>query len=69
MNSQENNQEKLPELESNIASSNSSEFIDVKSSNPISSAKWLDNYGNEVEQVFGFNANAELKTVSELLII
>ncbi len=24
------------------------------------SQKWVDNYGNEIEQVFGFNSNAEL---------
>ena len=27
---------------------------------PTSNSKWIDNEGNEVEKVFGFNENAEL---------
>ena len=39
---------------------------DIRITNQISSynqeqlSKWVDNNGNEVKQVFGFNANAEL---------
>ncbi len=41
------------QLLTNLPSKNSEE-------KSISSARWLDNSGEEVEEVFGFNQNAEL---------
>ena len=38
---------------------NDSELID-QNQNLHSSAKWINNRGEEVQQVFGFNENAEL---------
>ena len=42
-----------------IESSNSPELIDQPTS-LSSSPKWINNRGEEVKQVFGFNENAEL---------
>ena len=38
---------------------NESKSIDQEAS-PSSSPKWINNRGEEIEQVFGFNENAEL---------
>ncbi len=42
-----------------IERENNSELID-ESQNLNSSPKWINNKGEEVKQVFGFNENAEL---------
>ena len=56
-----NNQNNNPESynEKGIEPTNDSELID-QSPNFNSSAKWINNRGEEVQQVFGFNENAEL---------
>ncbi len=33
---------------------------DLQENKPESTAKWIDNEGQEIEEVFGFNKNAEL---------
>tara|TARA_Y100001968_G_C19291890_1_gene684634 strand:- start:297 stop:581 length:285 start_codon:yes stop_codon:yes gene_type:complete len=34
--------------------------LNINSKDGAQNAKWIDNQGNEVEKVFGFNKNAEL---------
>ncbi len=56
-----NNQKNNSELydKKGIERINDSELIE-QSPNLDSSAKWINNRGEEVQQVFGFNENAEL---------
>ena len=56
-----NNQNNNPESygKKGIEPINDSELID-QSPSLNSSAKWINNRGEEVQQVFGFNENAEL---------
>ena len=39
---------------------NSDDFRTINYNNDDLDAKWVDNQGNKVEKVFGFNQNAEL---------
>lgn len=57
INSQKNNSESYDKK--GIEPINYSELIE-QSPNLDSSAKWINNKGEEVQQVFGFNENAEL---------
>tara|TARA_B100000700_G_C14765663_1_gene724226 strand:- start:310 stop:624 length:315 start_codon:yes stop_codon:yes gene_type:complete len=38
----------------------SNDDLRSEAKSPIHDAKWLNNYGEEVNEVFGFNANSEL---------
>ncbi len=61
INSEVNNEGNNSEAEdtSNISPDNDQELID-QSQSLNSYPKWINNKGEEVEQVFGFNENAEL---------
>ena len=61
INSEVNNQSLDSELEDTkiIERNNSQDRID-QTQNLTSSPKWINNRGEEVKQVFGFNENAEL---------
>ena len=56
---EENSPIKNPNEDSNIPIENFNEDLDI-TSNDYQNSKWVDNQGDEVKNVFGFNNNAEL---------
>ena len=46
--------------DSNITIENLDEDLDTTTSNDNEYSKWVDNQGDEVKDVFGFNSSAEL---------
>ena len=56
---EENSPIKNPNEYSNIPIENFNEDLD-STSNDYQNTKWVDNQGDEVKKVFGFNSSAEL---------
>ena len=56
---EENSPIKNPNEDSNIPIENFNEDLDI-TSNDYQNSKWVDNQGDEVKNVFGFNSSAEL---------
>ena len=56
---EENSPIKNPNEDSNIPIENFNEDLDTTSTD-YQNSKWVDNQGDEVKNVFGFNSSAEL---------